>query len=126
MNLIKLRDVPEMNRLYTNNPPDGEILIGGPCVFKGYYKNDEETSKTLVVERKLTWVATGDIGVIRENGSIKIVDRKKNIFKLAQGEYVAPAKIEEEYSKCMAVNQIWVYGNSFKPCVIAIVNPSLS
>jgi len=126
MTHIKLRDVPEMNRLHTNNPPDGEIFIGGPTVFQGYYKNKEETSKTLIEEGEMKWVATGDIGVIRQNGSIKIVDRKKNIFKLAQGEYIAVEKIEMEYSKCMAVNQIWVYGNSFKSCIVAVINPSIS
>jgi len=122
---IKLRDVPEMNRLHSNNPPDGEILIGGPPIFKGYYKNDSKTEETLIEESETMWVATGDIGVICPNNSIKIVDRKKNIFKLAQGEYIAVEKIEMAYSKCAAVNQLWVYGSSYKTCIVAIVNPSL-
>jgi len=122
---IKLRDVPEMNRLHTNIPPDGEILIGGPANFKGYYKNPEKTEETLLNESDTMWVATGDIGVICANKNIKIVDRKKNIFKLAQGEYIAVEKIEMAYSKCPAVNQIWVYGNSYKTCIVALVNPSL-
>jgi len=125
VNFIKLRDVPEMNRGHMNNPPDGEILVGGPAVFKGYYKNEEETAKTLFEESEMMWVATGDIGVMRPDGSIKIVDRKKNIFKLSQGEYIAVEKIEMAYQQCEAVNQIWVYGNSFKPCIVAVVNPSL-
>jgi len=79
---IKLRDVPEMNRLHSNNPPDGEILIGGPPIFKGYYKNKSKTEETLIEESETMWVATGDIGVICPNNSVKIVDRKKNIFKL--------------------------------------------
>merc|ERR1719419_156833 len=123
---IKLRDVPEMNRLHTNIPPDGEILIGGPANFKGYYKNPEKTEETLLNESDTMWVATGDIGVICSNKSIKIVDRKKNIFKLAHGEYIAVEKIEMAYSKCPAVNQVWVYGNSYKTCIVAVVNPSLS
>jgi len=122
---IKLRDVPEMNRLHSNNPPDGEILIGGPANFKGYYKNPAKTEETLIDESGTMWVATGDIGVICPNNSIKIVDRKKNIFKLAQGEYIAVEKIEMAYSKCPAVNQLWVYGNSYKTCIVAVVNPSL-
>merc|ERR1719419_1526869 len=80
--LIKLRDVPEMGRVHTNNPPDGEILIGGPTVFKGYYKNSEKTEETLLEDSEIMWVATGDIGVILPNNNIMIVDRKKNIFKL--------------------------------------------
>jgi len=122
---IKLRDVPEMNRMHSNNPPDGEILIGGPANFKGYYKNPAKTAETLIDESGTMWVATGDIGVICPNNSIKIVDRKKNIFKLAQGEYIAVEKIEMAYSKCPAVNQLWVYGNSYKTCIVAVVNPSL-
>jgi len=126
VNFIKLRDVPEMNRMHTNSPPDGEILIGGPTVFKGYYRNVEKSNETLLEHNGITWVATGDIGVIRPNKSIMIVDRKKNIFKLAHGEYIAVEKIEMEYAKCPAVNQVWVYGNSFKTCIVAVVNPSLS
>jgi len=122
---IKLRDVPEMNRMHTNNPPDGEILIGGPANFIGYYKNQTKTDETLLDDSGTMWVATGDIGVICPDKSIKIVDRKKNIFKLAQGEYIAVEKIEMAYSKCAAVNQLWVYGNSYKTCIVAVVNPSL-
>jgi len=126
VNHIRLRDVPEMNRLHTNDPPDGEILIGGPVVCQGYYKNEKETAKTFFEENGTMWLATGDIGSIRPDGSIKIVDRKKNIFKLSQGEYIAVEKIEMAYGTCTAINQIWVYGNSFKPCVVAVINPSLA
>lgn len=126
VNHIRLRDVPEMNRLHTNDPPDGEILIGGPVVCQGYYKNEKETVKTLFEENGTMWLSTGDIGSIRPDGSIKIVDRKKNIFKLSQGEYIAVEKIEMAYGTCTAINQIWVYGNSFKPCVVAVINPSLA
>jgi len=126
VNFLKLRDVPEMGRTHKNNPPDGEILIGGPPVFKGYYKNSEQTKETLLEGSDGTmWVATGDIGVMCANNIIRIVDRKKNIFKLSQGEYIAVEKIEMEYSKCAALNQIWVYGNSYKTCVVAVVSPSL-
>jgi len=125
VNFIRLRDVPEMSRVHFNSPPDGEILVGGPCIFKGYYKNDAETRKVLLEENRVMWVATGDIGVMRPDGSIKIVDRMKNIFKLSQGEYIAVEKIEMVYQKCLAVNQIWVYGNSLRPCIVAVVNPSL-
>jgi len=62
----------------------------GPCIFKGYYMKPDLTEKAF----DNGWFNTGDVGMIYENGSIKIIDRSKNIFKLAQGEYIAPEKLE--------------------------------
>ncbi|CAG7817148.1 unnamed protein product, partial [Allacma fusca] len=89
---IKLIDVPEMNYFTEND--QGEICIRGPLVSKGYYKNPEETEKTF---GKDGWMHTGDIGTWLPNGVLKVIDRKKHIFKLSQGEYVAPEKIEIIY-----------------------------
>jgi len=94
---FKLVDVPEMN--YTSedvneqgeNVPRGEICYNGPNCFKGYFNKPEATRETIDEEG---WVHTGDIGMFLPNGTIKIIDRKKNIFKLSQGEYVQPEKIE--------------------------------
>jgi long-chain acyl-CoA synthetase len=117
---IRLRDVPEMGYMTANNPPTGEVLARGPSIFQGYYKNPEATAETLLPGG---WIATGDVGRWNPNGSLSIVDRKKNIFKLSQGEYVAAEKLELVYARAKLVGQIFVYGNSYKPFLVAVVVP---
>jgi len=67
------------------------------------------------------WLHTGDIGCWIPGGRLKIIDRKKNIFKLAQGEYIAPEKIENVYTRSQFVSQCFIYGDSFNSSLVAIV-----
>ncbi|ESO84097.1 hypothetical protein LOTGIDRAFT_211044 [Lottia gigantea] len=115
---IKLVDVPEMDYYAAKGSGEVCILFKGHHMFQGYYKNPEKTADTI---DKDGWVHTGDIGTWLPNGCLKIVDRKKNIFKLAQGEYIAAEKIENIYQRSPFVAQLFVDGNSLKSCVMAVV-----
>ena len=66
---------------------------------------------------------TGDVGLIYPNGSVKIIDRSKNIFKLSQGEYIAPEKLENIFVLSPFIAQSMVYGDSLKSNVVAVVIP---
>ncbi|XP_051875567.1 long-chain-fatty-acid--CoA ligase 1a isoform X2 [Pristis pectinata] len=117
-NLIKLVDVEEMN--YFAAEGEGEVCVKGPNVFSGYLKDPEKTAEAL---DENNWLHTGDIGKWLPNGTLKIIDRKKNIFKLAQGEYIAPEKIENIYVRSEVVAQVFVHGDGLQAFLVGIVIP---
>ncbi|XP_051522803.1 long-chain-fatty-acid--CoA ligase 5-like [Myxocyprinus asiaticus] len=117
-NFVKLVDVEEMNYFASNG--EGEVCVKGNNVFLGYLNDPEKTAEAL---DKDGWLHTGDIGKWLPSGVLKIIDRKKNIFKLAQGEYIAPEKIENVYIRSAPVAQVFVHGDSLQSYLVAIVVP---
>lgn len=121
---LKLVDKKELNyhsetKVDGRLAPTGEICYKGPSLFKGYFRDPKNTAETLDSDG---WLHTGDVGMIDPiNKGLKIVDRVKEIFKLSQGEYIAPAKLEGAYNKSPFVAQICIYGNSEKSNIVAIV-----
>ncbi|HET8837506.1 MAG TPA: long-chain fatty acid--CoA ligase [Flavobacteriaceae bacterium] len=89
---------------------DGEILVKGPQVMIGYYKNEEETEKVL----KNGFFYTGDIGKLDEDGFLKITDRKKEMFKTSGGKYIAPQLLENKMKQSRFIEQIMVVGEGEK------------
>ncbi|KAF9182459.1 hypothetical protein BGZ51_004725 [Haplosporangium sp. Z 767] len=118
---VKLRDLPAMNYTSQDKPfPRGEIMLRGSSVFKGYYKAPKQTEETLDAEG---WASTGDVGQWDAQGRLVVIDRVKNIFKLAQGEYIAPEKIEAILAKHFLVAQVFVYGHSLQATLVGVVVP---
>ncbi|XP_017697272.2 long chain acyl-CoA synthetase 4-like isoform X1 [Phoenix dactylifera] len=117
---VCLESVPEMGYDALSSIPRGEICIRGKTLFSGYYKREDLTNEVMIDG----WFHTGDVGEWQPDGSLKIIDRKKNIFKLSQGEYVAVENLENIYGLVPDIDAIWIYGNSFESFLVAIVNPN--
>ncbi|KAH1224636.1 Long chain acyl-CoA synthetase 2 [Glycine max] len=115
----RLESVPEMGYDALSSEARGEICLRGNTLFSGYHKHQDLTEEVMVDG----WFHTGDIGEWQPNGAMKIIDRKKNIFKLSQGEYVAVENIENKYLQCPLITSIWVHGNSFESFLVAVVVP---
>jgi long-chain acyl-CoA synthetase len=118
---FKLVDIPEMNYSTDTDPPKGEICVRGDPIFKGYYKDEKNTKEAI---DKDGWHHTGDVGLIEKNGALRLIDRKKNIYKLSQGEYVAPEKIENIYLRCPLAAEVFVYGDSLQNYNVGIIVPN--
>lgn len=89
---------------------DGEILVKGPNVMKGYYKRPDLTDQVIVDG----WYHTGDVGEMVENKYLKITDRKKEIFKTSGGKYIAPQVLENKFKESVIIEQVMVVGEGEK------------
>ena len=98
---------------------DGEILVKGPNVMLGYYKDPEKTAEVMTGD----YFHTGDIGEVSKDGFLKITDRKKEMFKTSGGKYVAPALLENELKQSRFIEQVMVIGENEK-MPAALIQPN--
>eukprot|EP01068_Selenidium_serpulae_P010369 Selendium_serpulae@DN5441_c0_g1_i2.p1 len=117
---FKLKSIPEMNCDAKIEPPRGELCLRGAVICRGYFKNPTASKESI---DEGGWLHTGDVAMLLPGNSIKIVDRKKALFKLSQGEYISPEKIENVYNQCRHISQIFVTGRTNENEPVAIVVP---
>merc|ERR1719197_668526 len=104
--------------------PQGEICIRGDNVTLGYYENKEKTDEVFITEEDgERWFHTGDVGQWNDDGTLSIIGRVKDIFKLDGGEYIAPERLETVYCQSKYLSNIFVYGDSNKSSVVAVAVP---
>lgn len=120
----KLRDVPELGYYVTDKPyPRGEFCFKGRNQIKGFYKDPKATSELLTDDG---YIITGDIVEEREQDRIVIVDRRKDVVKLSQGEYVAVGPLGAVFEGGSPfIKQIYIYGNSHRAYLVAVVVPDM-
>jgi len=120
---MRLKDVEHMGYSATTNdsPPRGELQLRGVQMFSGYYLNEDAT-KEAISDDDGRWFNTGDIATFDNEGRIIIIDRVKNFFKLSQGEYITPEKIENTYltSNHLQITQLFVFGDSLQNYIVGI------
>ncbi|KAJ2489059.1 medium-chain fatty acid-CoA ligase faa2 [Coemansia sp. RSA 2050] len=119
--MMKLRSAPDLGYEVGDLPhARGEILVKGAHVFSEYFGLPEKTREAFTEDG---WLCTGDIGKVDERGRFHIIDRRNNMFKLAQGMFVTPEKIENIYADHFIVNQAFVYGDPLRSSLVAVIVP---
>ncbi|UZJ56875.1 hypothetical protein CBS101457_006195 [Exobasidium rhododendri] len=115
---VKLVDVPDAG--YFASDSKGEVWIRGPAVSKGYFKREKETKEAFTEDG---WFMSGDVGQWNKDGTLSIIDRKKNLVKLSGGEYIAIEKLESSYKSCDYVQNLCVHAHPDAKQPMAIVFP---
>ncbi len=118
----KLVDVPDLGYFATDRPhPRGELLVKSGNMFPGYYKRPEATAEVFDDDG---YYRTGDVFAETSPDQLVYVDRRNNVLKLSQGEFVTVSKLEAAFGDSPLVRQIYVYGNSARPYLLAVVVPT--
>jgi fatty acid CoA ligase FadD9 len=118
----KLVDVPELGYFSTDLPhPRGELLVKSTQLFPGYYKRPEVTAAMFDEDG---FYRTGDIVAETAPDHLQYVDRRNNVLKLSQGEFVTVSKLEAAFGRSPLVQQIYLYGNSARPYLLAVLVPT--
>jgi fatty acid CoA ligase FadD9 len=118
----KLADVPDLGYFSTDRPhPRGELLVKSTDLIPGYYKRPEVTAELFDAEG---WYHTGDVVAEIEPDQLTYVDRRNNVLKLSQGEFVTVSTLEAAYGGHPSVRQIFVYGNSARSYLLAVIVPT--
>ena len=112
LSIEKIRSVGKLYGRTQIKIADGELLLKGPSVMKGYYKDPEETAKVI----KDGWLYTGDMGYCDEDGYYYITGRKKNVIILSNGENVNPEEIEAAFGECSAIEEVLIYSDGKGIC----------
>jgi len=118
----KLVDVPDLGYFSTDRPyPRGELLIKSETMFPGYYKRPEVTADVFDADG---YYRTGDVVAELGPDQLKYLDRRNNVLKLSQGEFVTVSKLEALFVDSPLIRQIFVYGNSARSYLLAVVVPT--
>ncbi|GAM21371.1 hypothetical protein SAMD00019534_045460 [Acytostelium subglobosum LB1] len=121
---FRLEPVPEFGYSPEDKPnPRGELVVKSATMSSGYYRNDQLTNDSRTEDG---WFKTGDIVEQLGPRKIKIIDRKKNAFKLSNGEFVAPEPLENHFLGSDLIEQMFIYGNTLKTFLVAVVMPRKS
>eukprot|EP00727_Mastigamoeba_balamuthi_P008839 m51a1_g4578 putative long chain acyl- synthetase peroxisomal-like (696) ;mRNA; f:165846-168290 len=129
--VVRLVDQPELG--YTTAPAEGGVVAGELCIscpglFQGYFHDESRTAEAFLTgpaaEGGRRFFRTGDVARLNADGTMSVIDRVKNMFKLAQGEYVAVELLETIFGHSPLLQQVWVHGEPTETFVVAVVVPN--
>ncbi|KNC50594.1 thioester reductase domain-containing protein [Thecamonas trahens ATCC 50062] len=119
---VRLLDLPHLGYTTADKPhPRGEICVKTPHMITSYYNNERATRSAFTSDG---YFRTGDVGVMEADGQVRIIDRAKNVFKLANAEFCAPEGIENTLLASPLIDQLFVYGDPQRTFLVAVIVPN--